>query len=481
MNKLTTDDPIVIPAISENRSIEINPIDYAIRANANLGIKETGKSYAGGWFAEQLMKRGIPITVISPSPGRVWRHLKIGRPGYHGFPVVIVGDDDDADLPLSRDTAADIMRAAMEEGISVVFDVFSSRLTKTDFREVVKTVSNVLTFENENYGLRHLFLEEASRVIPQAVYDRVTYGAVEQLITVGGNSGVGITLMNPRAEGVNKEALELCEGLFLFKQTGRNSITNLSKWLKNVDAGNRLEVEKSLARLEKGVCWYWDATDAPPVLLSIPQKDTVHPDRRALTGKAVTTKQGTDVTTFVSRMTKALAKKVVVEEKLIAPAGWKDATTPPSHPVPMDVAERNAKLFDAQQKIIELEQKLAKKEEQLRTANNEIANLESTLTVIREELKPQYDMLRRVFGEVENVQFSANGGNDSYWKPFLDKLGGGEKRVLEVLIDRKRLNHHQLRLLASIGAKRTLSNIITSLVGKGLIKRDGKDIVLKEI
>lgn len=164
MKALSTQDPIIIG------DVEINPIDYAIRATANLGIKETGKSYSAGR----------------------------GRPGFEGFPVVVVGDDEDADLPISKNTAADIMRAAMQEGVSVVFDVFSKNLTKSDFRGIVKEVTQVLLFENENYGLRHVFLEECGDLIPQKVYDKVTYAAVEQLIRVGGNSGVGVTILNPR-------------------------------------------------------------------------------------------------------------------------------------------------------------------------------------------------------------------------------------------------------------------------------------------
>jgi len=478
MKKFTVDEPIVIG------DVKINPIDYAIRATANLGIKETGKSYAAGYFAEQLMKRGIPITVISPSPGRVWRHLKIGRPGFEGFPVVVVGDDEDADLPISKNTAADIMRAAMQEGVSVVFDVFSKNLTKSDFRGIVKEVTQVLLFENENYGLRHVFLEECGDLIPQKVYDKVTYAAVEQLIRVGGNSGVGVTILNPRAEGVNKEALELCEHLLLFKQTGRNSIANLQKWLKNVDAGNQDEVIRSLAKLGPGDCWFWDATDKPPLRMHIPEKDTVHPDRRQLVGKSVITKTGTDVSTFVARMNKVLEKQKKDEVKEIL------------HPA-MRGIKPGAAVLHGTESISRLESTISNltnenarlnalaesRLEDLKVANQKITEVTHKMEIVRDMLKPDYERLQKIFGEVvsSNGSESIAGVDRSKYEIWFPRLIGKQRDMLNILIERKKVTLHQLRVLIGMSDSGTFGDYHRGLVKLGLARLESGTLYLEDI
>ncbi len=477
--KLTPKDPIIIPAI-DGDAVSIDPVDFTIRKNGLLGINDAGKSYAGGWFAEQLMKRGIPITAISPSPNSPWRYLKIPKPGKEGFPVVVVGDN--ADLPLDPDRMQDIMRAAMQEGINIVFDLHSSGLSEAARRRITTAIVDTMYWENQDYGLRHCFLEEVANYAPQNLHDRVTYGAVERFAREGGNAMVGITMLNPRAESVNKNLLELCSSLFLFQQTGRNSIKNLKKFFDMLDTSDREKIIKSFPRLIKGRAFYWEAIGAEPIEIQFPEKDTEHPNRRALgTDAKIPMERATDVTTFVARMTKALAKKVVVEESPWVAEREKRLIFPPKSGNALENPLQTP-LFDAQQKVIELEQKLSKKDEELRNARAQNVALVRQLEVVKDLLLPDYERLQKIFGEVDVVQSSVNGGDASYWQPFLDKLGGGERRVLEVLIERKHLNHHQIRLLAGIGAKRTLSNIITSLVGKGLIRREGKnEVAIKEI
>lgn len=447
------------------QGIEIDAVDYAIRANANLGIKDTGKTYAATWFAEQLMKHDIPIVAISPSPGKVWRYLKFGRPGFKGFPVVIVGDD--ADLPLSKDTAGSIMRAAMQEGVSVVFDIFSKHLSKTDWRHIVTDIVNVLLFENEDYGLRHVFLEECKDYVPQTVYDKITYSAVEKFVREGGNSKVGVTLINQRAEGVNKEVLELCASLILFKQTGRNSITNLDKWFQKVDIENRNEIVKSLYSLQRGQCWLWDEDSRRPVLVQIPEKDTVHPDRREMVSTSLPKSSSVDVSEFVERMSKALQRQRTEI----------DSTEKP---------KRDHSAIDTQSEDIKrLSNEIRSLESKLREADNRAMQAEMRLNKARELLTPQYQVLSRLFEEISvpgNGQLTPIENQNSYWQPFLDRFGNGAKRrCFEILIQHKRLTAHQMRLLANGGSKRSVSNYISEFVTAGLARRDGNMIVLREI
>ncbi|OFX05667.1 MAG: hypothetical protein A3E78_03215 [Alphaproteobacteria bacterium RIFCSPHIGHO2_12_FULL_63_12] len=294
--------------------LSVDAIEYASRANAILGIRDSGKTYTGTLIAEQLFVAGIPFFAFDPI-GR-WRFLRLpskdGGPKARGFPVVVAGGSA-PDLPLTPDDAPKLIRAAMASGVSVVIDLYSVKLSKADWRKIVKGCFEVILYENEGHGLRHVFLEEAGEFIPQKVFDTATYAAVEKTTRMGGNVGVGVTLINPRAEGVNKEVLELCENLLLHRQTGKNSLTSLEKWLKIANVKPPKEITDSLADLPTGKCWAWFKEIGKPKLITIARKQSFDANRRDMAKiKGTGTSAGrVDVSEFVARMKTALAGKPV--------------------------------------------------------------------------------------------------------------------------------------------------------------------------
>jgi hypothetical protein len=98
---------------------------------------------------------------------------------------------------------------------------------------------------------------------------------------MGGNAQLGYTLINQRAEEVNKAVLELCDLLILHRQKGRNSLTALGKWLDVAMVKGKIAEE--VPALENGEAFIWPAGDEPPIKTRIPAKRTFHPDRRACT------------------------------------------------------------------------------------------------------------------------------------------------------------------------------------------------------
>lgn len=449
--------------------IQINEVDYAIRANALLGIKETGKTYGAMWFAERLMDSGIPIVAIDPSG--VWRYLKVPAPGNEGYPVVVIGDN--GDIPLSSDSAAQVMRAAMEAGVSVVFDLFSKHLSKADWRKIVRDICEVLLYENQDYGIRHVFMEEAKEYVPQQVYDKLVFSAVEKLIRIGGNSQVGITLINQRAEGINKDVLELCAALFLFKQVGRNSITNLEKWLKKVDMDNQAEITKSLFTLSKGNCWFFDEDSRSPALIQIPAKKTVHPDRRQMVSP--TFKQTpVDVSEFVSRLNKSLAKQAkAVKDSQPSPS----PKLPARNSINQNTISVAAVGYDDQIGRMTLEIETLRK--QASDARQERDEAISRLEKVRTALAPQHEAMTALFSDLKSNGHSSTVNSTAY-DVWLNKLGGGEKRGLELLIERGRLTRGQMRILLGIG-DRSMTNYVSTWTRANLIRKEGEYIVLNEI
>lgn len=299
----------LIPTKIELGDVRLNAREIAGQGNAVLGIRASGKSYLGTLLGERLMDAGIPIVAFDPIG--VWRYLQV--PGKSaGYPVVVAGGEH-GNLPLTPEGAPEIVRAAMREGVSLILDLYSMKLSKADWRRIVERCIRVLLYENKSHGLRHVFIEEAAEFAPQVVgrdYGTV-YAEVEKLARMGGNALLGYTLISQRAEQVNKAVLELCDNLFLFRQKGRLSLTALSKWLDIGSAKGGGDVIASLPTLPQGVCWAWPAGHDTPVKVEVPQKRSFHPDRSKMHGdlaEAIANQSAVDVGAFVETMKGSLEK-----------------------------------------------------------------------------------------------------------------------------------------------------------------------------
>lgn len=312
----------------------------ASQGNAILGIRDSGKSYTAVAIAERFFDAGIPFVAFDPI-GR-WRFLRV--PGHGGgYPVVVAGGTA-GDLPLTVESAPKIVRAAMESGVSIVFDLYDIEVSKADWKRIVGDAVRVLLYENGAHGLRHIFIEEAAEFAPQRVgpdQGRV-YAEIEKLARMGGNARLGYTLINQRAEEVNKAVLELCDNLFLHRQKGRNSLTALTKWLNVADVKpGSTKIIQSLPTLPQGECWAWMAGTDRPVRVKVPPKNSFEPDRRAMRGDATAIiKKAVDVADFVNDLRARLTGE--------APPPAAKIATPKKSQEDKDVKESEARALRAQ-------------------------------------------------------------------------------------------------------------------------------------
>lgn len=292
---------------------------YASHGNAILGIRDSGKSYTAMLIAERLHDAGIPWITFD-AIGK-WQHIRSPGRG-KGYPVVVVGGMA-GDLPLTVEGAPAIVRAAMKSGISVIIDLYDMKISKADWKRIVASCIRVLLYENEQYGLRHIFLEEAAEFVPQrpGPDQTVVYAEIEKLARMGGNCRLGYTLINQRAEEVAKAVLELCDSLFLHRQKGKNSLNSLAKWLDvaDVQPGGR-EIIKSLPTLPQGECWAWMSGTDRPVHVKVPVKNSFEPDRRAMGSQGhMPVQKRVDASKFVGTMKSLLedmnAQKAAAEKK----------------------------------------------------------------------------------------------------------------------------------------------------------------------
>lgn len=282
--------------------ISLDAAAFYAQGGAVLGIRGSGKTYTATLLAERAHDAGVPFTAFDPVG--VWRFLRVPGPGRsgRGYPVVVAGGED-GDLALTPASAPAIVEAAMQNGVSLVIDLFSMELSKADWRRIVRDSIKLMLHRNKEHGLRHIFIEEAAEFVPQRVVDGDVYAMVEKLARMGGNSRLGYTLINQRSEEVNKAVLELCDNLFLHRQKGRNSLLNLSRWLDVGNAAGGKEIINSLATLPAGECWAWLAGSDRPVHLKVPAKHSLHPDRNVMRGDAdVVASKAVDVAGFVDKM-----------------------------------------------------------------------------------------------------------------------------------------------------------------------------------
>jgi len=450
-------------------TVEIPAIEYASQGNAILGIRDSGKSYTATLIAEQLMEAKIPFVAFDPIG--VWRYLKVGANGNAGYPVVVAGEN--ADLDLTPESAPNIVRAAMRENISLVIDLYSMKLSKADWKKIVQQSVELLLYENKTCGLRHIFIEEAAEFCPQRVgpdQGRV-YAEIEKLARMGGNASLGYTLINQRAEEVNKAVLELCDCLILHRQKGRNSLIALGKWLDVADAEGSRDIIKSLPTCQQGECWVWLQGSTKPIRTKINEKKTVHPDRR--NPLKITKDVTVDVSAFVSRLKKSLEESVK-KETVKTFQEKKESQSLVAQPSADELAAERSK-------VARLELTVKGLREELTTANSAKQTFQQTINELKKLFKPQYDALRRVFEKMEELpQGSIDTTKYEVWLNNSNLLPL-TKDILKLLITDKHMTKQQI--LLRLGKKQGghFNNCMSQLTSAKLMKRVGEEYVLEEI
>lgn len=441
------------------KGLSIEAVEYASQGNAVLGIRDSGKTYTATYLAEQLLENDIPFIAFDPIG--VWRSLKVGKSG-KGFPVVVAGDE--GDLPLTPESAPNIVRAAMQENVSLVIDLYSMALSKNDWKKIVESCIRLLLYENKRHGLRHIFIEEAAEFVPQVVRpdEGKVYAEIEKLARMGGNASLGYTLINQRAEQINKAVLELCDCLFLHRQKGRHSLTALGKWLDVADTSNSKEIINSLPSLNQGECWVWMQGSHKPIRVQMPEKKTIHPDRRNPL-KGIAGGVTADVSQFVSRMKKSLQEipKQPIKEK--QPMMGNSVT----------VTYEDARLQDAEDKIEDLKHQLSE-EKAARV------DAERKLELVKKMLSPQYENLKKIFENVGDIGAASNAPDKGKYQVWLDKFTGKHRLMLELLIEHGRLDRRRWCLLSGIPYKSNyFDQGVTKVKQLGLVNKEGNDFVFR--
>ena len=340
------------------------PLSGATKTFAILAKRGAGKSYAGAVLAEELYKNNIPFVVFDPID--VWWGLRLNKDGKSkGLPIVVFGLEH-ADITLEKDMGARIAQAVVKHNISCVINTFgiskkAQRQLITDFSEELLRINNTP---------RHIFIEEAHEFVPQRVFGEIgrTFNAVSNLVVMGRNRGLGVTLINQRAATINKDVLTQLDTLIALRNVAPQDRKALKEWVEHHAAEGDFETfMDSLPSLPTGEAWIW----SPEFMgifqkLKIRERETFHPDREKLGEQfEMPHLEQIDVQTFISEFGK--------ENK--ARPGVKEAQSHEHQVGKFDSSERD--LFI--NRINQLESQLIQKQQEVRQLENKMNQIAGIL------------------------------------------------------------------------------------------------------
>ena len=412
------------------------PINAATKTFAVLAKRGAGKTYTAAVMAEEFYKNNIPFVVFDPID--VWWGLRLDKDGKSkGLPVVVFGINH-ADIKLDRDMGRKIAQAIVKKNVSCVISTYG--MPKVAQRHLISELAEELL--NINNTPRHIFIEEAHEFVPQRVFGGLgkTFNSVSNLVVMGRNKGLGVTLINQRAATINKDVLTQIDTLLAFQNNAPQDRKALREWVEFYSAeGDFEKFIKSLPYLSKGEGWIW----SPEFMgvfekIKIRKRETFHPDPEKIGGKFEIPELDTiDIEGFIADF-----QKETIKEKKPA----------------MELVEKKIESGELIALRNDYESKLLQKDLEIRS---------------REEIIEQ---IRRIVGVVNSADSASLRIVNSEANLMLQKLGGMPKKIYETLL--KHLNgltKRQIALMCGYSVTGgSYSNALSKLTTMGLISRNGE-------
>lgn len=232
------------------------PVDIATETLGFLGRKGRGKTYGAQRWFELLFKAGVQCVALDPVGN--WWSVRVDKDGKSpGLKVYVFGGPH-GDVPLLPDKGAYIARVIVETGISVVLDV--SRFRKAERKRFMTA------FAEEFFHLKkdavspvHLFVEEAHVFCPQRPREgeEPMLGAMEDVVRIGRNYGIGVTLISQRAATVNKDVLSQVECLIAYQTSSAQDKKAIKEWIEENEDEDAIALLKELKSLARGEALFW--------------------------------------------------------------------------------------------------------------------------------------------------------------------------------------------------------------------------------
>lgn len=434
------------------------PINAATKSFAILAKRGAGKSYTGAVMAEEFHKNNIPFVVFDPID--VWWGLKFKQTGKNedgspilskGLPIVVFGLEH-ADIKIDREMGRQIARAVVKYNISAVISTFG--MPKVAQRHLIAEFSDELMLINNTP--RHIFIEEAHEFVPQKVMAGlgVCFNNVSNLVVMGRNRGIGVSLFNQRAATLNKDVLTQVDSLIAMRSVGPQDRKALREWVEfHTASGDFDKFINELPSLPTGIAWIW----SPEFMgifkkIKIRERETYHPDREKIGINFVMPNlDQTDVQEFISEFSKSLVKENKKSKNPIM-----NAITGNSVPEPLNsVSEMELIKIknDYETRIMQKDLELKRKEE-------------------------MFNQLRKILGVDKNYSLGMDIAlpSNSQLEMWLTKLGNSiPSRILKFLASNSNNSYTREQVALALGTtyKNVSNTAIPLLKRNALIKEEG--------
>lgn len=231
------------------------PANAAVQVYAFLGRRGSGKTFGAGRLVEQVVAAGNQVVILDPVG--TWYGLRLAANGKTpGISIPVFGGYH-GDIPLEATAGKVVAELAAQKGTSLVLDV--SEFTGADQRRFVADFATEFFHAKKRHRSAVLVvMEEAQEFAPQHVRgdNARMVGAVERMIKLGRNFGIGTAMVSQRPQAVNKDVLNQTEAMFCFQMTGPQERKTIEGWVQEKGAGGR-DIGNELPGLPVGTALMW--------------------------------------------------------------------------------------------------------------------------------------------------------------------------------------------------------------------------------
>lgn len=246
---------------------------------ADYGRKGSGKTNTGGVLFEGMFAIGAQCVVLDPVGN--WYGLRLSASGKRtGLDIKIFGGDH-GDIPITPTSGKLLAETIVERKVSCVIDLMA-------FRPMQRKQFSA-TFAQELFELKkrdrtplHLFVEEARLFAPQMPKSKLDVemcDAFEQIVRLGRNYGLGVTLIDQRPQSVNKEVSSQTGILIVHQIIEKLGRKEIEDWVRSKSVAGA-EALEHLADLKTGEAFVWSpGLPKPFVRIKVRKKHTYDASR----------------------------------------------------------------------------------------------------------------------------------------------------------------------------------------------------------
>jgi hypothetical protein len=262
------------------------PASAVTQKFAMMGRTGSGKTYAAGVLVEGLLDIGAQVIILDPVG--VWWGIRLNADGRTpAYPVAVFGGLH-GDLPLHDDNGGALAELLCNTRAPAVVDVSMLRKGQRK-RFLADFLERLFELQKTKRSPVHIVFEEAHTVAPQKAFgpdDARLSGAAEDVIKLGRNFGIGVSLLDQRPQSVDKDVLNQTECLIALQLNGAHERKAIKDWISEKDQDADLVEE--LPKLEVGQAWIWS-----PQWLKIAKK--VHIGKKKSFNASATPELGDDL------------------------------------------------------------------------------------------------------------------------------------------------------------------------------------------